>query len=284
MDRFSGKVSIVAGGANGIGAASVRRLAAEGSAVVVADIDMEAAQQLVDELRESGATARAIKTDVAEEAQVRNLVAQVVDELGGLDVMCNNAALLSREHLDRDIGAVEIPLEVWDRTMEVNLRGVLLGCRYAVPALQARGGGAIVNTSSTSSYYGDPGLFSYGASKGAVSTLTRHVATTYGRSGVRCNAVVPGPVITPTIERFLSDRDLKLMRRHVTTGRLGKPEDIAAAVAFLASDDAQYINGAQLLVDGGWSARSPHWADWSDLRRMLEDSPETTLGDWLASL
>jgi NAD(P)-dependent dehydrogenase (short-subunit alcohol dehydrogenase family) len=284
LDRFSGKVSIVAGGANGIGAASVRRLAAEGSAVIVADIDTRAAQQLVDELSATGANARAIETDVADETQVRDLIARVVDEFGGLDVMCNNAALLGREHLDRDVGAVEIPLDVWDRTMQVNLRGVLLGCRYAVPALQARGGGAIVNTSSTSSYYGDPGLFSYGASKGAVSTLTRHVATTYGRSGVRCNAVVPGPVITPTIETFLSEQDLQLMRRHVTTTRLGRPHDIAAAIAFLASDDAQYVNGAQLVVDGGWSARSPHWADWSDLRPALAESPDTTLGEWLASL
>jgi NAD(P)-dependent dehydrogenase (short-subunit alcohol dehydrogenase family) len=113
--------------------------------VVVADVDIVTAEQLAEELRRRGATVRAIRTDVAEETQVRALVSQVVAEFGGLDVMCNNAALLDREHLARDTGAVDIPFEVWDRTMRVNLRGVLLGCRHAIPALQARGGGAIVN-------------------------------------------------------------------------------------------------------------------------------------------
>jgi NAD(P)-dependent dehydrogenase (short-subunit alcohol dehydrogenase family) len=284
MSRLQGKVSIVTGGATGIGAACARRLGAEGAVVVIADVNEEAAAKVAEEMRADGAEASAVRTDVSEQKQWEELVGGVVERHGGLDILFNNAAILNIEHVAQDINAVEIPVEVWDRTFAVNVRGTMLGCKFAIPEMQKRGGGAIINTSSVSSLYGDPALFSYGASKAAVTTLSKHVAVNFGRSGIRCNSLVPGPIITETVESFMSDTDLKLLGHHVTAPRVGQPEDVAGVVAFLASEDAIYINGAEILVDGGWMAKSPHWADWNDVKPTLDASPSTSLGDWVAKL
>jgi NAD(P)-dependent dehydrogenase (short-subunit alcohol dehydrogenase family) len=247
--RVADKVCVVTGGASGIGLATARALAAEGGRVAVADIDEAAAGRAAGEL---GDNATAFAVDVTDEASVERLYAGVVERFGRLDVCHNNAGIL----LPGDTDPVATTLDTWNRLIAVNLTGVFLCMRHQIPHLLASGGGSIVNTASFVAVMGaaTPQI-AYSASKGGVLSMSREVAAVYARQGIRCNAVCPGPVDTGMVGTFLTD-ETEWQRRavHLPDGRFGKPEEIAQAVVYLASDESSWTNGTAFMVDGGISA------------------------------
>jgi NAD(P)-dependent dehydrogenase (short-subunit alcohol dehydrogenase family) len=245
---LDGKVAIVAGGGSGIGAASAERLAAEGCRVVVGDIAADHARLVAERIRKSGGDAVAIAYDQSEDDSVRALVAGAVERFGRLDFVHANAADMSA--ILRDTDALTVPLEVYDRTMAVNQRGYLLCTRHALPHL-VEAKGAIVYTSSAAAFAGEPERVAYAMSKAAVNALMRHVATRWGRQGVRANSITPGFVCTEQIRNAVTPAFEKAMLAHSRSPRLGEPRDVAAMVAMLFSEDGEWINGQTLSVDGG---------------------------------
>jgi NAD(P)-dependent dehydrogenase (short-subunit alcohol dehydrogenase family) len=260
-DRFTDKVAIVTGAGSGIGRATALLLAAEGARVTVADIAPKGADEVVATIAAAGGAARAQVVDVADADAVAAMVADTVQAYGGLDILHNNAAALDQNRVDQDV--VTMDLATWERVMAVNLTGPMLGCRFAIPPMLERGGGAIVNTASAAAFYGSHSLAAYGTSKAGVVALTRYVATAYGERGIRCNAIAPGVVVARDAQDALGGPMGDRLRRYSTShlvGRLGYPEEIAAAVAYLASDDAAFVTGEVLRVDGGFTAHTPTYA------------------------
>src|SRR5690606_7941639 len=259
MKRFGGKIAIVTGGASGIGAAVCRRIAAEGGSVAIADLNGEAAASLASEI---GSAALAVQFDAGDEASIRDMVETAATHFGGLHVLHNNAADLSAGVQVGETNAVDIDMAVWDRIINVNLRGFLVGCKYAIPHIASAGGGTIVNTASGAGLQGDIARIAYGTSKGAIMTLTRYVATQHAHQNIRCNAIAPGLVLTPALQAA-DPGLLSVLRRH-TLSDFGKPEEIASMVAYLASDEARYVTGQIFPIDGGFSMHSPMVADLQD--------------------
>jgi NAD(P)-dependent dehydrogenase (short-subunit alcohol dehydrogenase family) len=258
VSRFDGKVAIVTGGAGNIGAATAKRLAAEGARVTVADVSLDRAEAVVAEIVAAGGTARAQAVDVAEPARVEAMIAETFDAYGALDVLHNNAAAIDENANDQDL--VTMDLHTWDRVLAVNLTGPMLGCRFAIPRMIERGGGVIVNTASAAAFYGSTTLAAYGTTKAGVVALTRYVATAYASQWIRCNAVAPGVVVAREVQEAATGDHGSRLQRYIDghlTDRLGYPEEIAAAVAYLASDDAAFVTGETLRVDGGLTAHSP---------------------------
>jgi NAD(P)-dependent dehydrogenase (short-subunit alcohol dehydrogenase family) len=255
MRGLKDKVVVMAGGAGGIGTATSVRLGEEGAKVVVGDLNESAANDVAGRITASGGTAIGVQFDVADEASVAALFAAAKEAFGGVDRCHANAADLSVPVIMGDTDALDVALEVWDRTMQVNLRGFLLCTRYAIPAFAERGGGAIVYTSSAASFVGEPARPSYAAAKSGVNALMRHVASRWGKQHVRANAIAPGLIVSDemseVIPKDMQDRTLKGTR----SWRLGHPRDIAAMVAFLLSDDGEWINGQVVSVDGGVTLR-----------------------------
>ena len=256
MKRFDGKAALVTGGAGGIGEGIVARLVTEGARVAVADIDKERAAKVAAKF---GEAAFAVEYDAGNEASVDAAIAETVSRLDGIDVLVNGAAATDPALQHADTTAPDIPLDVWRRVLAINLDGYMLGCRFAIPHMVRRGGGSIVNIASDSGLSGDVARIAYGTSKGAILTLTKYIATQHGHEGIRCNAVLPGVIMTealvaavPGLAEFISP--------HVLTSRLGIPDDIAAAVGYFCSEDAAYVTGQCLSVDGGLLAHLPHLA------------------------
>ena len=258
--RLQGKVAIVTGAASGIGAETATRLAHEGAAIVVADINLPGAEQLVARIIATGAAAAAVRVDLGDEHSITEMVAFAVDRFGGLDILDNNAAD-TRLSATRDVGVEHTDTQVWDTIMRINLRGTMLACRAAIPRMRARGGGSIINMSSGSGLTGALAPTAYGVSKAGIITLTQYVATQHGKEGIRCNAIAPGLIVTEAASSYASGPFGEMMLRHHLTPRLGTPGDIAAAVAFLASDEAAFITGQLISVDGGLLAHAPYHAD-----------------------
>jgi meso-butanediol dehydrogenase/(S,S)-butanediol dehydrogenase/diacetyl reductase len=249
--RFEGKVAIVTGGASGIGAATARRLRSEGARVAIADMNEALGEQLAKELAGADAGALFRATDVADLSEVEALVDAAVARFGRLDVLVNNAGIGSFGETP------DLDPEQWHRVIAVDLHAVFYGCRAAIPELRRAGGGAIVNTASISGLRGDYGFAAYNAAKGAVVNYTRTLALDHGRDRIRANAVCPGPIDTPLASVLMQNATIVAeYQRLVPLGRIGRPEDVAAAIAFLASDDAAYVSGACLEVDGGLTAHS----------------------------
>lgn len=248
MRGLEDKVIVVAGGATGIGAATCRRLAEEGAKVVVGDINEEGAQATAEAIG-----GRHLQFDITNEESCKALVDVAVTGFGGLDGLFTVAADTSKETLGRDGEAdlLTVPLDVWQRTLDVNLTGTFLMTRAALPALLERGGGSIVNTLSGLVFYGSPVRPAYLASKGALIALTRHVATRWGKEGIRCNAVAPGFVMTEQVAHNVPQEERDMVLASNRSPRHGRPEDIAATVSFLLSNDAEWINGQMHLVNGG---------------------------------
>jgi NAD(P)-dependent dehydrogenase (short-subunit alcohol dehydrogenase family) len=255
MRGLGDKVVVVAGGGSGIGAATARRLGAEGAAVVVGDLVGANAEAVAGVVRDAGGRALAVPLDIADDESVAALVAAAVGEYGGLDAMHANAADLSPETIGRDSNALDVPLGVFDHTLEVNLRGHLLCTRHALPHLLERGGGAFVYTSSAAGHIGEPERPAYAASKAGINSLVRHVASRWGRQGIRANSIAPGLVVTPAMDTGLPSEFREHALRVGRSPRLGRPDDIAGMVAFLVSDDGEWVNGQVLSVDGGASMR-----------------------------
>lgn len=253
MERLKGKVAIITGAAGYLGSASAALFVAEGAKVVVADILEDRARATAEKI---GPDAVGLYCNAEDHASIEAVVSETVRRFGRLDIMFNNAAITDQSIHAVDTTATEIPFDVWDRVMAVNVRGVLAGCRYAIPHMIAGGGGSIINTASGSGLMGDNMRIAYGTSKGAVIAMTRYIATQHGRQGIRCNAIAPGLVPHLSMADFVEK-----ISRHVLTPRLGVPHDIAALAAFLASDDSGYITGQTISCDGGLMAHAPQWAD-----------------------
>jgi NAD(P)-dependent dehydrogenase (short-subunit alcohol dehydrogenase family) len=250
--RFVGRVAIVTGGASGIGAAAARRLATEGASVAVADLNLDGAESVAKEIVAEGGVAAAYHFDQGDEASCHVLVAGVREAFGGVDHLHNCAAAVAHDFIGRDLDVETTDIDVWDETMRINARGYFVMCRAVIPSMLERGAGSIVNTSSSASLFAEPVRVAYGASKAAVNSLTRHVAVRYGKQGIRCNALAPGTTITDTLRAAVGQAFLDEFLTHLPTARHGMPEDQAAVVAFLLSDDSAYINGQTISVDGGF--------------------------------
>ncbi|GAA3613287.1 glucose 1-dehydrogenase [Nonomuraea rosea] len=244
---------VVCGGATGIGAATAERLAEEGCRVLVGDINAAGAEETAGRITANGGTAVAAAFDLADEASVRALFERAVAAFGGVDGLFNVGADLSLDTIGRDADLSGMDVAVWRRTLEVNLIGYAHTCRAAIPLLLENGGGAIVNTSSGAAFVGEPLRPAYAASKAGVNALTRHVASRWGKEGVRCNGVSPGMVLSETGLAQMSEKFRAAGLAGTRSTRLGKPSDLAAAAAFLLSDDAAWINGQTWSIDGGGS-------------------------------
>jgi NAD(P)-dependent dehydrogenase (short-subunit alcohol dehydrogenase family) len=245
--RLENRVAVVTGGASGIGLASVRRLAAEGARIVIGDLDPDAGKSAADE---TGGLF--VPTDVTSETDVANLFRQAHDTFGSVDIAFNNAGISPAD----DGSILDTGIDAWRKVQEVNLTSVYYCCKHAIPYMQRQGKGSIINTASFVAVMGAAtSQISYSASKGGVLAMSRELGVEFARQGIRVNALCPGPVNTPLLtELFASDPE-RAQRRlvHVPMGRFGEPEEIAAAVAFLASDDSSFITANTFLVDGGIS-------------------------------
>ncbi|WP_067682211.1 3-oxoacyl-ACP reductase [Nocardia miyunensis] len=245
MQRLQDRVAVVTGGGSGIGLATVRRFAREGARVVVADIDTAAGESAAAE-----ADGRFVRTDVTDEAQVRALFQTAVDVYGGLDIAFNNAGISPPE----DDSILTTGLDAWQRVQQVNLTSVYLCSKYAIEHMLNRGKGSVINTASFVAVMGAAtSQISYTASKGGVLSMSRELGVQFARQGIRVNALCPGPVNTPLLQELFAKDPERAARRlvHVPLGRFAEPEEIAAAVAFLASDDSSFITASQFMVDGG---------------------------------
>jgi NAD(P)-dependent dehydrogenase (short-subunit alcohol dehydrogenase family) len=255
MTMLEGRVAIVTGAGSGIGRATALRLAADGASVLVADINPDGAAETVALVQAAGGRAVAQQADVADEASAKAMVDAAIDAFGRLDGLHNNAANVFVVPQDTDI--VNMDVAVWDASMATNVRGPMLGCKYAIPQMLKTGGGSIVNTSSNSGQMGDLLRVAYGVSKAGVDSLTRYVATMYGKQGIRCNAISPGVVATPALVNNVSAEELAMFEAHHVTPFIGTPDDIAAVVAFLLGEDARFITGQVIHVDGGMQMHTP---------------------------
>ncbi len=250
MSGLTGKVAVVAGGATGIGAATAARLAAEGCLVVVGDVAVDTANRTVDNIVATGGTATAVGFDLADPDSVAALLDTAATTYGGVDAVFAVGADMGAIRADTDI--VDIDLAVWDRVMSVNLRGYVATMKHAIPRLLARGGGAIVNMSSAAAFQGEPARPAYAAAKAGIGALTRHVASRWGKEGIRCNAVAPGFTATEAIQSAPQWPDLQTAAlKRIRGPRVGAPNDIAALVAFLISKEGEWINGQVINIDGG---------------------------------
>lgn len=250
--RLDGKVAAITGAAGGIGRATSLIFAAEGASVVAADVDDAGNQGTVDKIVAAGGKATAVHVDVTKAADVEAMVGAAEELFGKLDILFNNAGVM----LSSDGDAMSTDESTIDTTLAVNVKGVLLGCKYGIPALQRAGGGSIINTASfVASVGAATPQVAYTASKGAVLALTRELAVLHAREGIRVNAVSPGPLHTALLMQFL-DTEEKRQRRlvHIPMGRFGEATEIANAALFLASDESSFVTGANLQVDGGLTA------------------------------
>ena len=263
MRRLEGKVAIVTGGGGGIGSAVARRIVDEGGRVVIADLFEDSARAAAQPL---GNAALAVQFDASDPASIEAMVTAGADHFGGIDILHNNAAMTDPAKHPLDTTPVDIPIEIWDEIIDINLRGYLLGCKYAIPHMIARGGGSIINTASNSGIAGDLARVAYGASKGGIITLSKYVATQYGKQNIRCNSISPGVVLTPALEATVPGLK-EVIQRHILTPEFGTPDDIAALIAFLASDESRYITGENISISGGGLSHQPHYAD---LLAMME--------------
>jgi NAD(P)-dependent dehydrogenase (short-subunit alcohol dehydrogenase family) len=276
MARLDGKVAIVSGSARGIGERCVRTLAERGAAVVVADINGPLAETVAADLRSSGHAAIATTTDMGKESDIEAMVKAAVAEFGRLDILHNNAAMLDPVLHSRDREIENIDAELFEYTLRVNVVGYTLAIKHAVPHMISQGAGVIINTSSVTGQLAEAIRPMYGISKAAIYGLTRNVAVQYGKRGIRCVGISPGHILTPGGQENAQARNEKPAEhdsnhnKHELLPRMGQPEDIAYLAAFLASDEASWITGITIAVDGGFTAHFPSWADKMEAARAAE--------------
>jgi len=250
--RMQGKVAVVTGGSSGIGKESCLLFAKEGAKIVVADLNEKAGQEVVTAIKKNGGEASFVKVDVSKAKDCENMVNFAEKNFGKLNVLFNNAGI---SHADDD-GAVTTEESVWDLTMNINMKGVFLGCKYGIPAMKRAGGGSIINTASFVAILGaaTPQL-AYTASKGGVLSMTRELAVIHARENIRVNALCPGPLKTELLMKYLNTEAKKQKRLvHIPMGRFGLAEEIAKGALFLASDESSFMTGSSFLIDGGITA------------------------------
>ena len=250
--RLEGKVALITGAGSGMGRAAAELFAGEGARVVVTDVVDDAGNAAVAAVRAAGGNATYVRADVSSWSDCVAMVQCATDTYGALHVLYNNAGIFPAD----DGGVLDTPESTWQKVMDINLKGVWLGCKAGIPAMIASGGGSIVNVASFVALVGAAtAQIAYTASKGGVLSMTREIAVEYARQGIRANALCPGPIQTPLLEELLSDPERRARRMvHIPMGRLGRAEELARAALFLASDDASFMTGASLVVDGGITA------------------------------
>ena len=248
--RLEGKVALISGGARGMGAVEARLFAKEGAKVVIGDVLEEEGSQTAQEINNAGGQAHFARLDVTSEENWQEIVTQTTARYGGLDILVNNAGIY------RILPLEQTPLSVWERIMQVNVAGVFLGTKVAIPEMRKRGGGSIINISSTAGLVGGANSSAYQASKGAVRIFTKSTAIEYAKEGIRANSVHPGVIDTDMIAELLSDPAVRQERLDaIPLRRIGTAEDVAYAVLYLASDESSYVTGAELVIDGGKTAQ-----------------------------
>ena len=249
--KLTGKVALISGGARGMGAAEARLFVSEGAKVVIGDVLEAQGREVEAEIKAGGGEAVFVRLDVTNEADWQRAVETAVSQFGQLHILVNNAGVSSQGRVE------EVTLEEWNRVMDINSTGVFLGTKTAIPAMRRSGGGSIVNISSQLGLVGtDNSSPQYQASKGSVRLLTKTTAIQYAQDGIRANSVHPGPIETPMTEARRADpavRELTLSR--IPLRRYGQPDDVAKGVLYLASDDASFVTGSELVIDGGWTAQ-----------------------------
>ena len=250
LQGLTDKVAVVVGGATGIGAATAARLGGEGCRVVIGDIAEDAARQTAERIAAAGGTAIHVAFDLADPDSVAGLIDTAATTYDGVDLLFNVGADMSAIRTDTDV--VDIEFAVWDRVMTVNLRGYVAAMKYAIPRMLDRGGGAIVNMSSAAAFQGEPARPAYATAKAGIGALTRHVASRWGKEGIRCNAVAPGFTATDAIRSVPQWPQLEAgALKRIRGTRVGDPDDIASLVAFLLSEEGEWINGQVVNIDGG---------------------------------
>jgi NAD(P)-dependent dehydrogenase (short-subunit alcohol dehydrogenase family) len=249
--RLQGKVALISGGARGMGAVEARLFAKEGAKVTIGDVLEDEGRKLEAEINATGGEAMFVPLDVTREGDWQKAVEATVRRFGRLDVLVNNAGISGRGRVE------DTTVEDWDRVMDVNAKGVFLGSKVAIPAMRQAGGGSVINISSQLGLVGtDNSSPQYQASKGAVRLLTKATAIQYAKEGIRANSVHPGPIVTPMTETSRADPErYRLMVSRVPLGCYGQPEDVAYGVLYLASDEARWVTGSELVIDGGWTAQ-----------------------------
>ncbi len=258
MKRVENKVALVTGGASGIGLSAATLLAKEGAKVVIADFNLEAAKQHAEELVKEGYEVSAIFLDAGDAKSIEEAVEFTVKQYGTITVLFNNVGLTN---IKKDLDVVNIDLDEWDHLVNVNLKSVLLGSRFAIPHMQKAGGGSIINTASMAAFASDQIRTAYGATKAGVVQLTKYIATQYGKDNIRCNAIAPGLILTPAAKNNIPQTMLDIFTKFNALRYHGEADDIGYAVVYLASDESKFMTGQTLQIEGGHYLANPTIAD-----------------------
>lgn len=267
MMRMENKVALITGGASGIGLSTANLMAKEGAKVVIADFNTEGAKEAAENIKNQGGEAVGIFLDAGSEASIKEAVEFTVQQYGKITTLFNN---VGSTNLKKDLDVVNVDLDEWDRLMNINLKSVLLGSRFAIPHMIEAGGGSIINTASMAGFAGDAVRVAYGASKAGVVNLTKYIASQYGKHNIRANAVAPGLILTPAAKNNMPAEVLDIFEKYNALPYHGEPDDIGHTVVFLASDESKFITGQTIQVEGGHYIANPTAPDFEQFMKMAQ--------------